>query len=179
MKAPERVETERLVLRRPRAEDADAIFERYASDLEVSQYMAWRLHHSPDITRAFIEFSDAEWQRWPGGPYLVESRQDGRLLGGTGFAFETPYRASTGYVFARDAWGHGYATETVKAIVDVAETLGIARLYALCHVDHDRSMRVLERAGFTKEGVLHRYLEFPNLAPGRPADVFCYARLFD
>ncbi len=179
MKAPERFETERLVLRRPQLDDAELVFSTYASDREVSRYLAWRLHQSPDTTRSFLEFSDDEWQRWPAGPYLIESRADGRLIGGTGFAFETHYRASTGYVFARDAWGQGYATEAVNAIVEIGKDIGIVRLYALCHVDHARSARVLERAGFTCEGVLQSYLEFPNLAPGEPADVHCYARVLN
>ena len=175
--APQRVETDRLILRRPTVNDASLVFERYASDVEVSRYLAWRLHDSADTTRQFLEFSDAEWERWSAGPYLIESREDGRLLGGTGLAFETSYRASTGYVLARDSWGRGYATEAVRAMVEVSQAIGLVRLYALCHVDHDKSARVLEKAGFTKEGVLHRYLEFPNLAPGAPSDVFCYARL--
>lgn len=178
MRAPERLETERLVLRKPRLDDADAVFSRYAGDVEVSRYLAWHLHRSPDVTRSFLEFSDSEWERWPAGPYLVESKADGCLLGGTGLSFETRYRASTGYVFARDAWGKGYATEAVRAIVQISHALGLARLYAICHVDHARSARVLERTGFTKEGVLHKYLEFPNLQPGQPADVYCYAKVW-
>jgi hypothetical protein len=46
--------------------------------------------------------TDAEWQRWPAGPYLIENRESGRLLGGAGLAFETSFRAATGYVLARD-----------------------------------------------------------------------------
>ena len=175
MKAPERVETARLVLRRPRLEDAEQVFVRYASDPDVSRYLAWRLHRSPDTTRQFLQYSEDEWERWPAGPYLIESRHDGRLLGGTGFAFETTYRASVGYVLAKDAWGRGFATEAMQTMVDVARGTGLTRLYALCHVDHRASSRVLEKTGFTCEGVLQRYLEFPNVAPGGPADVFCYA----
>ena len=177
MNAPERVETARLILRRPTVHDAPEVFARYAGDVEVSQYMAWQLHRSPEMTRAFLEFSDSEWTRWPAGPYLIESRETGELLGGTGLAFETRYRASTGYVLARDAWGKGYATEAVHAMVEISQDIGVVRLYALCHVDHDTSARVLEKAGFTREGILRKYLEFPNLAPGEPADVYCYARL--
>ena len=179
MKAPERFETDRLVLRRPRLDDADEVFARYAGDRDVSAYLAWQLHQSPDTTRRFLEFSDQEWQRWPAGPYLLESKADGTLLGGSGFAFETPYRASTGYVLAKDAWGKGFATEAVRGLVEVGRTLGIVRLYALCHVDHDKSARVLEKSGFAREGVLQRYLEFPNLAPGTPSDVYCYAKLLN
>ena len=173
--APERVETERLILRRPRRQDAESIFRCYAADADVTRFLSWPRHESVSATRAFLEFSDAEWQQWPAGPYLVESRQDGALLGGTGLGFETAQRASTGYVFAKDAWGKGYATEALRAVVDVARTIGVVRLYAICHTEHVVSARVLEKCGFAREGVFRRHTEFPNLRPGEPADVFCYA----
>jgi RimJ/RimL family protein N-acetyltransferase len=172
----ESIETNRLVIRRPRPEDADAVFARYAGDPAVTTYLSWPVHASLTQTRAFLDFSDREWNRWPAGPYLVFARDDGRLLGGTGLAFERSDRAATGYVFAKTEWGRGYATETLHAMVDVARATGVRRLYALCHVDHLPSARVLEKGGFTRERTLRQFVEFPNLAPGRPADVFCYVR---
>ncbi len=177
--APARVETARLILRKPSAEDAKAIFSRYASDREVTRWLGWPRHESVDATRAFLDYSDAEWTRWPAGPYLIESRDEGTLLGGTGLAFETPQRAATGYVLAKDAWGKGYATEALAAMVRVATDAGVIRLYALCHVDHRPSARVLEKCGFGREGVLRRHSAFPNLQPGEPCDVLCYARILD
>lgn len=171
------IETERLLLRRPAAGDAGAIFDRYAGDPAVTRYVGWPTHVSVADTRAFLDFSDAEWQRWPAGPYLVHSRADGMLLGSTGLAFEMPARASTGYVLAQDAWGRGYASEALRAMLSVARAAGVRRLYAICHRDHAASARVLDKCGFDCEGVLRRYVEFPNLAPGEPCDVFCYATI--
>jgi RimJ/RimL family protein N-acetyltransferase len=177
IKAPEKFETERLVIRRPVASDAEAIFTRYASDREVTRFVGWRAHESVAETRAFVTFSDEEWERWPAGPYLVESRPDATLLGGTGLTFETPERAMTGYIFARDAWGNGYATEALHAMVDTARAVGVRQLYALCHTDHHPSWRVLEKCGFTRDATLTKYVEFPNLCPGDPCDVFRYVRV--
>ena len=179
VKAPERVETARLILRRPRPNDATSLFSRYASDPEVTRHLGWPRHESVNATRTFLEFADAEWERWPAGPYLVESRADGRLLGSSGFRFETPQRASTGYAFARDAWGHGYATESVAAIVEIARGVGIVRLFAICHVDHAASARVLEKCGFAREGILRRHSVFPNLESEAPQDVLCYSRILE
>ena len=173
--APESFETTRLVLQRPREADLQEIFARYASDPEVTRMMGWPCHQSLDDTRAFLAISDAEWERWQAGPYLVRSRADGMLLGGTGLDFETPQRAATGYVFAKDAWGLGYATESLRAMVELSRDLGVRRLYAICHTEHRASRRVLEKCGFVQEGVLRKYAEFPNLAPGDPCDVRCYA----
>jgi ribosomal-protein-alanine N-acetyltransferase len=50
VKAPEQVETDRLILRRPRRRDADAIFARYANDPEVTRWLGWPRHASVDAT---------------------------------------------------------------------------------------------------------------------------------
>lgn len=178
MRAPASIETARLVLRRPTDADVEPMFERYASDPEVTRFVGWPTHQSAEDTRLFLEFAYAEWDRWPAGPYVIASRDDGSIVGSTGLAFETSYRAATGYVLSRSAWGRGYATEALAAVTVLAPTLGVQRLYAVCHVDHRASAHVLEKCGFIREGTLQSYAEFPNLARGVAADVFCYARVF-
>ena len=168
-------ETARLLFRAPVPADARAIFERYAADPEVTRYMSWPCHASVADSEAFVAFSQAEWRRWSVGPLLAFSRENGQLLGSAGLVMECPDRAATGYVFARDAWGKGYATEALGAMVDLAAELKVVRLYALCHTEHRASYRVMEKCGFTRVGVLPRHLVFPNLSP-EPHDVFSYAR---
>jgi ribosomal-protein-alanine N-acetyltransferase len=141
----------------------------------VTRYLGWPTHRTLGDTDAFLAFCAAEWERWPAGPLLIESRTDGTLLGSTGLGFETPTQASTGYVLAHDAWGCGYATEALAAVRDRASQLGVERVYALCHPAHRASARVLEKCGFLREGTLRGYAEFPNLAPGVRGDVVCYA----
>ena len=175
VEAPETIQTERLLLLKPRGEDAQEIFERYSGDAEVTRYLGWPMHKSVEDTQVFLEWSDAEWKRWPAGPYLIRSLADGRLLGGTGLAFEVAFRASTGFVLAKDAWGQGFATEALLAMQQLATDIGIRRLYALCHPQHRASARVLEKGGFEFEGTFRRVVEFPNLEPGVAADALCYS----
>src|ERR1044071_3548960 len=139
MKAPLQLETPRLVLRQPVMSDAIEIFECYASDPEVTMFVGWPRHRSVQDSEAFLRFSAQEWDRWPAGPYLIVSRVNGQLLGSTGFAFQTPQEAMTGYVLARDAWGKGFATEALIAIVAVADRIGVARLIAPCHPENHPS----------------------------------------
>jgi RimJ/RimL family protein N-acetyltransferase len=177
MGLPQEMRTQRLYLRRPKPADADAIFSRYATDPEATRYLGWPRHRTLRQTEAFLEFSDREWSTKPGGPYLVFSPM-GQLLGGTGLEFETEYRVVSGFVFAKDAWGRGYATEVMKTMLSLAFAQPtVQRLYALCHVEHLASARVLEKAGLRREGTLRRYLLFPNLPATLPSDVFCYAAL--
>jgi RimJ/RimL family protein N-acetyltransferase len=174
MDLPAELDTARLHLRRPAPSDAPLVFDRFAADPEVTRYLSWSRHRSHLDTREFLAASAREWAAHGAGPYLVFS-QDGRLAGATGLHVETPYRASTGYALARDVWGRGYATEVTRAMVALAWTIaGLTRLYALCHPLNVASARVLEKAGFEREGRLRKYLVFPNLGPQEPSDVLVY-----
>jgi ribosomal-protein-alanine N-acetyltransferase len=172
--APLELETPRLRLSCPRPADAQEIFERYASDPDVTRYLSWPRHQSVADTKAFIAFSDAEWARAAAGPYLIRSRETGQLLGSTGLTFEAPDKATTGYVLAKDAWGQGHATEALQAMVGLARQLGVLRLSALCHPDHRTSQRVLEKCGFARDESFSRQAAFPNLAAGAEQDVWRY-----
>jgi len=178
VKAPELIETARLVLRPPRQTDAEAIFTVYASDPEVTRYLSWPTHRSVIDSEAFVGWSALEWKKWPAGPYLVLLRADGRLLGSTGLSFQWPEVAVTGYAFARVEWGHGYATESLQAMVDLAPRLGVRRLESVCHVEHSPSAHVMEKCGFQPLGIQREHTEFPNLAPSRKSDVRSYALTF-
>jgi ribosomal-protein-alanine N-acetyltransferase len=171
------IETSRLVLSRPTLADVPEIFERYASDADVVRYLSFPRHETIAATLAFLKMSDQEWAAWPAGAYLIRSRETGTLLGGTGMSFETPWRAMTGYVLARDSWGQGYATEALDAMVTLARRLHVIRLYALCHPAHGASQRVLDKCGFIKEGTWQQHSVFPNIAPEQPVDTDCFTKL--
>ena len=179
MKAPFQFETFRLTLRQPEMGDALLIFERFASDPEVTRFLGWPRHRTIEDTKAFLQFSAEEWKRSPAGPYLIISRADGQLLGSTGLGFQTPHEAMTGYVLAKDAWGRGYATEALAAMIDVARRTSVIRLSALCHPEHRLSQRVLEKSGFVRDEPPTRPMEFPNLAPGVHQDALCYILALD
>jgi RimJ/RimL family protein N-acetyltransferase len=95
---------------------------------------------------------------------------------GSGLRFDSPTSATTGYVLARDAWGRGYATETLLAMVEFGRSLGLRRLHTICHAEHGASARVLEKGGFTCLGRKVGHTVFPNLGP-EPGDVLAWERL--
>ena len=176
MKAPHVIRTERLLLRKPRPEDAAAIFANYAGDERLGRFLAWPIHRSTADTDAFLKLADVEWRRWPAGPYLICLGAEERIIGSTGLAFDSTHCASTGYVIARDCQGRGYATEAVLAMTQLARDLDCTRLLAYCHPDHAASQRVLEKAGFVRDGLLSDFCEFPNLTAGERQSVVRYTR---
>jgi RimJ/RimL family protein N-acetyltransferase len=93
-------------------------------------------------------------------PYVIEDTAPGSLLGGANLSRFDPLPdvVELGYWLFVDARGRGIATRTVRAMVDHAFANGILRVEAHVRVGNAASERVLERAGFTREGVKRRLL---------------------
>ncbi len=139
------------------------MFQAYASDPDVTRYLSWATHRTVTDTLAFIAFSEAQWAESGVGPYLICDPTTAVILGSTGLAVDAPGVAMTGYVLARSAWGRGYATEVLQAMVEVGRALGLRRVYALCHPDHRASSHVLTKGGFERDPRAGWQVPFPNL----------------
>lgn len=176
---PERLETERLQLRWPEVADAEEVYARYARDPEVSLFMSWKAHESLRDTVEFLKWSVEQRQAGSSYGWLVFLRSSGQLLGSIGCRRLEPHLLQFGYCYARDAWGHGYASEAARAIVPVwLEDASVWRVQALCQPENVASARVLEKAGLKLEGTLRRYIKVPSFGD-TPCDVLCYACVRD
>ncbi|KAK1313689.1 hypothetical protein QJS10_CPA06g00448 [Acorus calamus] len=84
-------------------------------------------------------------------------------------------RGSISYRLAHDYWGRGIATLALKAAVKVvfAEWAHLERVEAIVRVENLGSQRVLEKAGFVREGVLRRYVTHK----GKAEDMVMYSIL--
>ena len=82
--------------------------------------------------------------------HLIETRADENVIGLLILAHRggTPPDIHIGYLFAEEAWGHGYATELVVGLVQA--TPAPARLLAGVEANNPASARVLEKAGFSR-----------------------------
>jgi ribosomal-protein-alanine N-acetyltransferase len=174
---PERIRTERLLLRRPRIADAEAVY-LYAGDPEVVRFMDFRRHASVEDSLAFLRPCAARWDAWRDGEelfWVVTEPPSDLALGGVG-ARVRDADADFGYVLAREAWGRGVATEAARAVVAwLAALPGVERVWATCDAENLASARVLEKAGLALEAVLPCATTRPNLGGG-PRDTRVYAR---
>jgi ribosomal-protein-alanine N-acetyltransferase len=172
------IETPRLLLRRYRLEDAENIFQDWASDPEVAKYLSWKPHQSLADTYAFLEQTQKSWQDRSHLALGMEGKETGRLIGGIGFGYEARVRVQFGYAIGRKYWGQGYTSEALRALIPVVfRDSQIHRAYALCYVKNQGSARVMEKAGLSFEGVLRQYFLLPNVSPQVPCDMACYSLL--
>jgi RimJ/RimL family protein N-acetyltransferase len=93
-------------------------------------------------------------------PLLICDGASGEILGGAsiGHYDHMRQRVEVGYWLLRDARGRGIATRVARALAEHALANGIERVEAVVRTDNAPSQRVLERAGFTREGVLRALL---------------------
>jgi RimJ/RimL family protein N-acetyltransferase len=110
-------------------------------------------------------------------PYVIEDTSDGSILGGLTLRHFDPMRGviEVGYWLFAHARGQGLATRAVGAAAREVFASGLWRIEANVRIGNDASERVLERAGFTREGVKRRLLRHGD---GR-ADATIFSLLAD
>ena len=172
---PETLETTRLLLRRPRIEDAESAFESYASDPKISRYLTWTAHASPAQTREYFQQAIDAWDLRMGHRlWLVERRDDGILMGTIGCTVHF-HRVEIGFALGSRFWGRGYMAEALAGVCEAALTdQRIARVQALCDEENAPSSRVMQKVGMRYEGRLRRYGHHPNRSE-EPRDCLMYA----
>ncbi|MGH8593729.1 MAG: GNAT family N-acetyltransferase [Gammaproteobacteria bacterium] len=173
---PDRLQTERLVLREPREADARMLFDAYTQDIEVARYMVWRPHTALAETEAFIAQCIQDWAAGHRQPYVVALREDVHHAVGMLEARTPSHVVDIGYVLARSLWGRGLMPEAIRALTEAALAVpGFFRIQATCDVENRTSARTLEKSGFVREARLERYTLHPNVSP-EPRACFMYAR---
>jgi len=172
---PNEFETQQLHLRVPQVEDADAIFEEYAADPDVTRYMTWVPHESSDSVAAFLE---ALLQRHSEGTefsWAIETPGQPRAIGMISVRVKG-HKADIGYVLAKGHWNQGYMTEAISAISEwLLSQESIYRVWAVCDTENPGSARALEKSGFEREGTLRRWIIHPNF-PNGPRDCYMYGK---
>jgi RimJ/RimL family protein N-acetyltransferase len=174
MRMPAQIETKRLILRKPRLEDASAIFYGWAQDKEVTRYLTWRPHQRVEQTQEFVQSCLSAWEQGARFPYMLTLKETGEVIGMIDPRIEG-HKVGIGYGAARPHWGKGFITEATRAIIDWAfQQPSIYRVYATTDVENIASRRVLEKVGMQCEGILRKYIVHPNMS-NSPRDSYMYA----
>jgi RimJ/RimL family protein N-acetyltransferase len=163
----------RVTLRAPTIDDAELLFERIASDPEVTRYLSWRPHPNvAETLRVITEFFNVGGET----TWVIELRDGDGPIGLCGWRRPQPHIVDFGYCLGRRWWRHGLMTEVVQLLLDEARRdPTVFRVTAHCHVDNTASARLLERGGLTLEGRLARYAVLPNIS-AEPQDCLLFGK---
>lgn len=173
MATPVRLPGARCTVRSWDPRDAEALV-RHANNRNVSKQLRDRFPH-PYTMAAARAFLDRVVPIRPVTNFAIDV--GGEPAGGIGFAPGTDverFSAEIGYWLGEDFWGRGIVTEALSLVTEYAFTrLNVLRLFALPFADNLASARVLEKAGYEREGVLRS----ASVKFGTPRDQFLYARI--
>jgi RimJ/RimL family protein N-acetyltransferase len=167
-----------LLLRLPREADAPAIAAA-CSDPEIARWIPVPVPYRLEDARSFVAFTAEGWSSGREPTFVIADAADRAILGTLALHRRTdePGKAAVGYWLAPGARGRGAATRAVRLVVGWAFDIepGLVRMELLTLVGNEASGRVALRAGFTREGILRRFLPFR----GELVDAVMFARLRD
>ena len=168
--------TDRLVLRPPRLEDAEALFQRYAGDPEVTRFLTWPTHQSIEETIAFLR---GKWSPESPKSRWVICVDGDEAPSGMISAIHDGHTRTLGYALSKALWGQGVMTEATRLVVEhLWRDPTVWRIEADTHPDNVGSQRVLEKAGFRREGVLRRAVKIARYGD-TPQDAVIYSQVRD
>jgi RimJ/RimL family protein N-acetyltransferase len=160
------LETDRLLLRAPVPEDADALAPMYA-DPEVMRYVGDGRTLTRGETERSVRRMIERWEDDGFGLFTTVRKEDDAVIGRVGLlvwntdtwepttraaAAGAPSEVEVGYTLGRDYWGQGFATEAAGAVRDYAlGELGAGRLIALIIHGNTASENVARKLGLVYE----------------------------
>lgn len=155
------VETERLRLRRLVASDAERLHDIYG-DPETMRFVGSSGRPMADLdgTRRGLARLVRHEELHGFGLWAVDELDGDPLIGVAGLAWVEDHGpdVEAAYLFRRDRWGRGHATEALRAVLDLGRSqLGLARIVALAYPDNAASRRVMEKAGMRPDGMVEAY----------------------
>ncbi len=153
------LETERLILRRFRPDDAAAMFRNWANDPEVTKYLTWPTHTDISVSQAVIDswiplYDEMSHYSWAivlkelgepiGSIAAVEQRDDIKMV-------------HIGYCIGRKWWRQGYTSEALAELLRFFfEEVGVNRIESRHDSRNLNSGKVMIKCGLKYEGTMRQ-----------------------
>jgi len=166
-----------LLVRPGKPTDAPAIREVY-SEPDIRRWMGWD-GEPPDEAeaRANLERAAASWRDGTWAAFRIVDAATDQVVGGVSLRLAGFETAEVSYFLRASARGRGFATRAVRLVAGWAfQELGLERIELRAHPDNEASIRVAERAGFTREGVERGSRAWPD---GTRFDSILFSLLLD
>ena len=171
------LQTPRLELRPTSPEVFDELWAASSASLsEVAPWMAWAVDHKPEDARSFVAGSQQSWAS--GTAYNFTIFESGVACGNCSLNRVDSLTRSgeIGYWLRTDLCGRGLMTEAASAVVDFGfDEVRLHRIELHAGVDNAASIRVAEKLGFRREGIMRGR----GLGAGGHYDMYLYGLLED
>ncbi len=153
------LKTPRLTLRPFVMEDAQAMFDNWASDPEVTKFLTWPAHESLEITKMVLESWVFGYESPNHYQWAIVPHEDGQPIGGISVVASNDEAqwVEIGYCIGSRWWGMGIMPEALKAVLAFFfEEVGMLRVQACHDPRNPNSGAVMRKCGMTYEGTLRQ-----------------------
>jgi ribosomal-protein-alanine N-acetyltransferase len=148
--------TPRLILRPFTMEDAQAMYQNWASDPEVTKYLTWPTHASVEISRMVLSdwvshYSEENYYQW-----AIVPKDSGHPIGSIAAVHMNDRigKVEIGYCIGRNWWRKGYMTEALGTVIDFfLNEVGANRVEACHDPKNPHSGAVMVKCGMRYEGI--------------------------
>ncbi|TLQ41816.1 GNAT family N-acetyltransferase [Ruoffia tabacinasalis] len=155
-KGTETLESNRLILRKFKSEDADMMFQNWANDQQVTKFLTWPTHRNAQESRSILDFwisqyKDLETYRW-----CIVLKDNKNPIGSISVVSFNPHVESLeiGYCIGRNYWNQGFTTEAVQTVVDfLFSQVSANRIEAHIDPQNEGSGVVSIKSGFKYTGL--------------------------
>ena len=151
------INTGRLILRRFSVDDAQAMYDNWASDPEVTKYLTWPAHSGPEVSRMVLDSWVVGYERDDFYQWAIEF--EGEPIGSiSGVSKTAPAElVHIGYCIGRKWWHQGIMSEVLSAVIRFFfEEVGVNRIETRHDPNNPHSGGVMRKCGMRFEGTLRQ-----------------------
>jgi ribosomal-protein-alanine N-acetyltransferase len=153
----QKIETERLILRKFTPGDAEGMYHNWATDYETCKTLSWSVHENKDVTLSVInnwiqQYENPFYYNW-----VAEIKDTREIIGNISVVKCKPKDevCEIGYCYGSKYWGKGYASEALRAVIEfLINDVGFRLIEAKHISENPASGRVMEKAGMKRDAVL-------------------------
>lgn len=149
-----RIETDRLLLRPFTVEDAQAMYDNWASDPEVTKYLTWTAYQSEETANEILSIWTKEYEKQDFYQWAIELKNLGQPIGSISVVEmkERALAAHIGYCIGRNWWHQGIMSEALRAVMDfLFDEVGFNRLESRHDPNNPNSGKVMMKCGMKYE----------------------------
>ena len=149
------LETDRLILRSPTMDDAEAMLRNWASDPEVTKYLTWPPHKNLNVSFGYISQCNREREyNW-----FIELKSLGEPIGSISVVKSRPEidMVHIGYCIGKSWWHEGITSEAFAEVIRFFfEDVGANRIEACHDRQNENSGKVMKKCGLKYEGTMRQ-----------------------
>ena len=154
-----KIETERLILRRFNKGDAQEMFDNWASNPKVCEYLMWSPHPDLSETEKTLDFWVSSYEKPDFYQWAIELKEIGRPIGSIGAVKQKDETKMVhiGYCIGEKWWNKGYTSEALAALIKFFfDEVGINRIESRHDSKNPNSGKVMTKCGLKYEGTMRR-----------------------